>query len=133
MIKIFPNYIKLVDFPLGAEVFLLNKDESETLTVSFYAGSSAYEPMEFHISTSDKDRMIKSKTLKLNVDIFTTESNIKLHISKKSPRAFLKASALGGLRRPEDGKKCAIPSLHRDSSVAILARGIRIVAGCFVR
>ena len=82
MDKKFPNYKKLLDFPLEAEVYLLNKDESETLTVSFYAGTSADEPMEFHISMTDETQLNKLKTIKLNVDRFTTESNIKLHISK---------------------------------------------------
>ena len=78
---IFPHYKELLDFPLAAEIFLLNSDESETLTISFYPGSDAYSPMEFHVTSTDKKQLNKSKTVKLNVSRFKTESNIKLNIS----------------------------------------------------
>ena len=78
----FPHYRKLLDFPLGAEIFLLNSDESETLTISFYPGSDADSPMEFHVTSTDKKQLNKSKAIKLNVSRFKTENNIKLNISK---------------------------------------------------
>src|SRR5664279_4611069 len=67
---IFPHYKELLDFPLAAEIFLLNSDESETLTISFYPGSDAYSPMEFHVTSTDKKQLNKSKTVKLNVSRF---------------------------------------------------------------
>jgi hypothetical protein len=78
----FPHYRELPDFPIAAEIFLLNSDESETLTISFYPGADAYSPMEFHVTSTVKKQLNKSKTVKLNVSRFKTENNIKLNILK---------------------------------------------------
>jgi len=78
-----PNILDLIDHNgSGANVYLLNKDESEIVTLSFHSGSNAFVVAEIHIASIGKGSVIKTKTVKLAVDIFITESKIKLHIGK---------------------------------------------------
>jgi hypothetical protein len=66
----------------GSRAFLQNKDGSENLTLTFHAGSTAYEVAEMHISAIKSEEIKNAKTIKLNIDRFITESNIKLNIRK---------------------------------------------------
>ena len=78
-----PNIMNLIDHHgPGAVVYLLNKNESECLKLSFHSGSNSFEVAEFHIIPTDKLNVTETKSAKLNIDNFTTESKISLFMSR---------------------------------------------------
>ena len=77
-----PNIRTLIDESgPGGQAFILNRDSSEILILTFHAGTSWDRVAEFHIS-ANKNGTHYRKSFKLNIDIFVTESNIKLKMTK---------------------------------------------------
>jgi hypothetical protein len=79
-----PNIMTLVDYEgPGAQACLLNKDETESAILIFHAGSTANEVAEIHVYSKLNGPTKCSKPIKLGIDRFITESNIKLYMLKK--------------------------------------------------
>ena len=79
-----PNIMTLIDYQgPGAQACLLNKDETEIVILVFHAGSSANEVAEIHVYSKPNSPNKCTKPIKLGIDRFITENNIKLYIHKK--------------------------------------------------
>jgi hypothetical protein len=63
------------------QAFILNKDNSEILILTFHAGTSWDRVAEFHIAANKQGTNYR-KSIKLNIDRFVTESSIKLYMTK---------------------------------------------------
>jgi hypothetical protein len=80
---IIPDIRILTDYTgPGSHAYLLNKDESESVTLTFHAGSRSEIVAEIQLIGREKGKIKGSKTIKLNIDSFVTESNIKLNLNK---------------------------------------------------
>lgn len=80
---IIPDIRMLTDYTgPGSHAYLLNKDESESVTLTFHAGSTSDIVAEIQLIERKKGQIKGAKIIKLNIDRFVTESNIKLYINK---------------------------------------------------
>jgi len=80
---IIPDILMLTDYTgPGSHAYLLNKDESEIVILTFHAGSSSAIVAEIQLTGREKKQIKRAKIIKLNIDRFATESNIKLYINK---------------------------------------------------
>ncbi|HLO59896.1 MAG TPA: hypothetical protein VK179_14205 [Bacteroidales bacterium] len=81
--SIIPDFIKKIDYTgTGAKITLVNKHKTEIATLIFHSGSNADLIAEINLSSFIDSLYNMDKTINVNIDYFTTESKIKLGISK---------------------------------------------------